>query len=113
MTRRVRRNIDVEDYDVGGVELELDALDFDVRIGDERSVNRGERNGVVDEESHSTPSPPLSVFIDEVVAGDGRKARRVVEVCLLDGGDADLLVVDEVAKFGRLVVDAVAVPLKQ
>ena len=85
------RHIDVEERDVGLVDLCLDCLKFDVRVVVEGDVDGGEGNGVVYEERHTSPSTPLAVLEDEIVARERRDARLVLEFGFLDGGDADAI----------------------
>ena len=109
---RRRRDVDVEDDDVGVVDGGLDCDDFGVGVVDEGGINGGVGDGVVDEESHSTPpTPTLSVLIDERVSWDGRKTGVVEEFRLLDCGDADLVFVEEVAEIVDFTLKTVAVPL--
>ena len=73
-----RWDVEVKKFDVGVVYFGCNPLEFDVRIAVEGDVDEGERDGVVDDESHSTPSTPGAIFADDVVARESRKARVIV-----------------------------------
>ena len=116
MTRRTRgswRCVDVEDCDVGLVELDLESLNFDVGIGVEGDVDGGEGDGVVNKERHPPSPTTRAILVDESVAGERRDARIVVEFSLLDCCDADAVVVEEIPEFVSFSQDAVAIPLKK
>ena len=105
------RHIDVEERDVGLVDLCLDSLEFDERVVVEGDVDGGEGNRVVYEERHTPPSTPLAIFVDEIVARERRNARLVLEFGFLNGGDADAVRIKKVPKIVDFVGDAVAIPL--
>ena len=56
--RRSRRRVEVEENDVGFVDLKADGLQLGVGVGEEGGVNEGVGDGVMYEERHSTPPPP-------------------------------------------------------
>ena len=105
-----RRHINVKDADVRLVDPGFDALKFDVGVEVEGDVDGGEGDGVVDEEAHPAPPAALAILADEVVAWDGRVV-VVVQLCFLDGGDADAIGVEVVAEIIEFSEDAVAIPL--
>ena len=112
--RRSRRRVEVEENDVGFVDLKADGLQLGVGVGEEGGVNEGVGDGVMYEERHSTPpTPTLSALIDEGVAGNRRRAVVWAKLRFLEGGDADAVVEKEGAELVDFVLDAIAVPLEE
>ena len=65
-------------------------MEYDVGVGAKRNVDGSVENRVVHKERHSSSSTTTSpILVDEFVAWDGRKARRVVELGFLNCGYAD------------------------
>ena len=67
---------------------------------------------MVNEKRHPSPTT-LAILVDEGVARKIGDPRVVVELCLLDGCDADAMFVEEVPEFVVFSQDAVAIPLKK
>ena len=62
------RYINVEERDVGLVYSGFDGLYFDVRVRAEGDVDGFEEDGMMDEKPQTTPSSPLAILEDAVVA---------------------------------------------
>ena len=98
-------HIDVEERDVGLVDLCLDSLEFDERVVVEGDVDGGEGNGVVYEERHTSPSTPLAVLEDEIVARERRDARLVLEFGFLEADDVGGVLGGEGGEGGGVVFE--------
>ena len=114
VTRRAgrrRRYVEIEDVSRDVVELDGDADDLGGGVIDEGAVDFGEGEGVVDEETHSTPTTIGARAMKKRVAGDV-DVGVWAKFRFLDGGHGDFVFVEELAEFDGFSRDAVAVPLK-
>ena len=99
-TRRRRRDVEVEDGNFGLIDKRRNALQFNVWIRVEADVDVGEGNGVVNKETHPTPTTTSARFVDENISGNRRSSGGSGDFSFLKSGDCDVVVVE---KFPELV----------
>ena len=110
-TGRRWRNVGVNEESFAVVDVNRNPLGFSHAIIEERTVDGGERERVVDEKRHSPPTTRRPRSANKGIACHLRRLRVFPELCFLKSCYPDTMIDKESAKVLDLVEESIAIPL--